>query len=42
MTQRAKIAIIRSFRKLLAKQSIDNIPVKKICQHCDVNRQTFY
>ncbi len=42
MTQRAKIAIIRSFKELLTRQSIDNITVKEICQHCDVNRQTFY
>jgi len=42
MTQRAKAAIISSFKELLTKQSIDRITVKEICQHCDVNRQTFY
>ena len=40
--QRAKAAIINSFKELLTKQSIDKITVKDICQHCDVNRQTFY
>ena len=42
MPQRAKAAIIRSFKELLNKQSIDKITVKEICQHCGVNRQTFY
>jgi len=42
MTQRAKSAIIKSFKELLAKQSIDKITVKEVCQHCNVNRQTFY
>jgi len=42
MTQRAKSAIIASFKELLTRQSIDKITVKEICQHCDVNRQTFY
>lgn len=42
MTQRAKTAIIQSFKDLLSRQCIDNITVKEICQHCGVNRQTFY
>ncbi|NLH00599.1 MAG: TetR family transcriptional regulator [Clostridiales bacterium] len=42
MKQRAKAAIVSSFKELLSKQSIDKITVKDICQHCDVNRQTFY
>lgn len=42
MTQRAKEEIIKSFKELLAKQSIDKITVKEICQRCNVNRQTFY
>jgi len=42
VTQRAKAQIIKSFKELLAKQSIDKITVKEICQQCDVNRQTFY
>lgn len=42
MTQRAKTAIIKSFKELLTKQSIDKITVKELCQHCNVNRQTFY
>ena len=42
MTQRAKSAIIRSFKELLTKQSIDKITVKEVCQNCNVNRQTFY
>ncbi len=42
MSQRAKEAIIWSFKELLNKQSIDKLTVKEICQHCYVNRQTFY
>ena len=42
MTQRAKEAIIVSFKELLTKQSIDKITVKEICLRCGVNRQTFY
>ncbi len=42
MTQRAKEAIITSFKELLTKQSIDKITVKEICLRCGVNRQTFY
>ena len=42
MKQNAKAAIIDSFKELLNKKSIDKITVKEICEHCDVNRQTFY
>ena len=42
MKQNAKTAIISSFKELLNKQSLDKVTVKKICEHCDVNRQTFY
>ena len=42
MKQNAKAAIIDSFKQLLQKKSIDKITVKEICEHCDVNRQTFY
>lgn len=42
MRQKAKSAIIDSFKQLLNKKSIDKITVKGICEHCDVNRQTFY
>lgn len=42
MRQNAKSAIIDSFKQLLNKKSIDKITVKGICEHCDVNRQTFY
>ncbi len=42
MPQRAKMAIIKSFKELLTRQSIDKITVKEICLHCSVNRQTFY
>ena len=42
MKQNAKAAIIDSFKQLLNKKSIDKITVKEICEHCDVNRQTFY
>lgn len=42
MKQNAKAAIIDSFKELLNKKSIDKITVKEVCEHCDVNRQTFY
>lgn len=42
MKQNAKAAIIESFKELLNKKSLDKITVKGICEHCDVNRQTFY
>ena len=42
MKRNAKAAIIDSFKQLLNKKSIDKITVKAICEHCDVNRQTFY
>lgn len=42
MKQNAKDAIIDSFKLLLNKKSIDKITVKEICEHCNVNRQTFY
>lgn len=42
MKQSAKAAIIDSFKQLLNKKSMDKITVKAICEHCDVNRQTFY
>ncbi|WML34267.1 TetR-like C-terminal domain-containing protein [Clostridium sp. OS1-26] len=42
MRQNAKSAIIDSFKQLLNKKYIDKITVKGICEHCDLNRQTFY
>lgn len=42
MKQNAKALIIDSFKELLNEKSIDKITVKEICEHCDVNRQTFY
>lgn len=42
MKQNAKAAIIESFKELLNKKSIDKLTVKGICEHCDVNRQSFY
>lgn len=42
MKKNAKAAIIESFKQLLNKKSIDKITVKAICEHCNVNRQTFY
>ena len=42
MKKNAKAAIIDSFKELLNKKSIDKITVKGVCEHCDVNRQTFY
>lgn len=42
MRQPAKTAIINSFKDLVSRQSMDKVSVKKICENCDVNRQTFY
>ncbi|MBU3129870.1 TetR/AcrR family transcriptional regulator C-terminal domain-containing protein [Clostridium tagluense] len=42
MKKNAKTAIINSFKQLLTKKSIDKLTVKEICEHCNVNRQTFY
>ena len=42
MKHNAKGEIINSFKELINKKSIDKITVKEICEHCDVNRQTFY
>ncbi|ADL53093.1 TetR/AcrR family transcriptional regulator C-terminal domain-containing protein [Clostridium cellulovorans] len=42
MKQSAKVEIINSFKELLSKKSIDKITVKAVCEHCNVNRQTFY
>lgn len=42
MKKHAKAAIVQSFKELLAKQSMDKITVKEICEKCCVNRQTFY
>ena len=42
MEQRAKAAIISSFKDLLGKHPIDKVTVKEICTQCGVNRQTFY
>ena len=42
MKHNAKGEIVNSFKELLNKKSIDKITVKEICEHCNVNRQTFY
>jgi probable dihydroxyacetone kinase regulator len=42
MKRNAKAEIIDSFKQLVNKKSIDKLTVKAICEHCDVNRQTFY
>ncbi len=42
MKQGAKAVIIDSFKELINKKSIDKITVKGICEHCGVNRQSFY
>lgn len=42
MKKNGKAAIIESFKELLNRKSIDKITVKALCEHCDVNRQTFY
>ncbi|MCB2291784.1 TetR/AcrR family transcriptional regulator C-terminal domain-containing protein [Clostridium sp. CS001] len=42
MKHNAKVVIISSFKELLNKKSIDKLTVKAVCEHCSVNRQTFY
>ena len=42
MKHNAKGEIIDSFKQLLYKKSIDKLTVKAVCEHCGVNRQTFY
>jgi probable dihydroxyacetone kinase regulator len=42
MKHSAKTAIIDSFKELISKKSMDKITVKGICEHCGVNRQSFY
>jgi probable dihydroxyacetone kinase regulator len=42
MKHNAKAAIIETFKQLLNKKCMDKITVKEICEHCDLNRQTFY
>ncbi|WP_163193413.1 TetR/AcrR family transcriptional regulator [Clostridium thermarum] len=42
MKQNAKAAIIDSFKELISKKAIDKITVKALCEHCGVNRQSFY
>lgn len=42
MNPSAKSTIIDSFKELLNNKSMDKITVKEICEHCNVNRQTFY
>lgn len=42
MKHNARAAIIDSYKHLLNKKSIDRITVKEVCEHCNVNRQTFY
>lgn len=42
MKQNAKTAIIDSFKQLATQKSIDKITVKELCEHCDINRQSFY
>lgn len=38
----AKTAIINSFKELISKKSLDKLTVKGICEHCEINRQSFY
>ena len=42
MEKSARTAINDSFKELLQRKSLDKITVKEICEHCGVNRQTFY
>ena len=42
MKPTAKSVIIDSFKQLVNKKSLDKITMKEICEHCEVNRQTFY
>jgi len=42
MKKHAKDAIIESFKELVSRKSLDRVTVKEICDHCGVNRQSFY
>ena len=42
MKHNAKVVIIDSFKQLVDKKSIDKVTVNAVCEHCCVNRQTFY
>ncbi|MDP4091106.1 MAG: TetR/AcrR family transcriptional regulator C-terminal domain-containing protein [Bacillota bacterium] len=42
MKHNAKAAIIDSFKQLASRKTIDKLTVTAICEHCGVNRQTFY
>lgn len=42
MKHNAKAMIVKSFKELLNKKSMDKLTVKAVCEHCDVNRQSFY
>lgn len=42
MKQRAKYKIIQSLVKLLEEYPFEEITIKMICAHSDVNRSTFY
>ncbi len=42
MKKNGKAAIIHSFKKILSQKTMDKITVKEICEHSNVNRQTFY
>ena len=42
MRRNARTALMDSFKDLLMMKSMDRITVKEICEHCNVNRQTFY
>lgn len=38
----AKNLIKSSFKVLIRNKSMDKVSVKEICEHCEINRQTFY
>lgn len=42
MKHNARAVIIDSFKQLIDRKCLDKITVKGLCEHCDVNRQTFY
>ena len=42
MKKHARAALIDSFKELLTIKPIDKITVKEICEHSNLNRQTFY
>ena len=42
MANLTRMAIIRSFERLLTKRKLEKITVKDIVENCNINRKTFY